>query len=102
MVMTISMAILKAMAMTMSMAILKAMAVLKVMAVTMAVFKAMAILKAMAMVGVRGFRSREYLSAPVRVGWLGTRFCRRVLLLLSSFFLSSLPEDFSENCVSLR
>ena len=31
-----------------------------------------------AVVGVRAFREREYLSAPVRVGWKGTRFCRRV------------------------
>ena len=39
-------------------------------------------------VGVRGLHARVYLSGPVRVGWLGTRFCRRVLLL-SFFFLSS-------------
>ena len=32
-------------------------------------------------IGVRGFRSREYVSTPVRVDWLGVRFCRRVLLL---------------------
>ena len=31
---------------------------------------------------MRGFRSREYVSAPVRVDWLGVCFCRRVLPLL--------------------
>ena len=31
---------------------------------------------------MRGFHARDYFSAPVRVVWWGTCFCRRVLLLL--------------------
>ena len=40
---------------------------------------------------MRGFLAREYLSAPLRVVWKGTRFCRRVLFrsFFLSFFLSS-------------
>ena len=49
-------------------------------------------------VGVRGFRSREYVSAPVRVDWLGVCFCRRVLLfVLLAFFLLSLTPDGALN-----
>ena len=46
----------------------------------------------MCIVGVRGFLAREYVSAHVRVGWTGARFCRRVLLLSFFFFFS--PRGF--------
>ena len=44
------------------------------------------------LIGVRGFLAREYLSAPLRVVWKGTRFCRRVLLLSFFFFFFSHPD----------
>ena len=51
-------------------------------------------------IGVRGFLAREYVSAPVRVGWKGTRFCRRVLL--SSFFFLLSFFSHPESCLKIK